>query len=177
MKYKIFQKILFSVLIFTYAYATINFSRNLFMKSFRLKTPLTVKILVVICILLSLLGALWNVFNVYEYFYIDTLKTVCYLLAIFLSLLLTVFCISFFFSKYKIKDKTLLCYTGFLKTKLDLIGLSIVHHVNKSEKTFLIFEDGKAVAILLESKDLDCFVDEIRTFIPLVELRRTEDLK
>lgn len=147
------------------------------MKNYKLKAPIIVNILLVVCVILAGVSVGWNVFNVYEYSKVDLIKTVCFSVAIALSLLLFVFCISFFFSKYIIKGQTLICYTGFIKSKLSLNNLSVIHHVIKLEKTFLIFEDGKAIAILIDPKNLNDFTSEIIKNNRFVELRTTEDLK
>ena len=67
------------------------------MKNYKLKAPIIVNILLVVCVILAGVSVGWNVFNVYEYSKVDLVKTVCFSVAIALSLLLFVFCISFFF--------------------------------------------------------------------------------
>lgn len=147
------------------------------MKSFKLKTPLTIKILLIVCIAISLLGAGWNIFNLLEYSKIDLVKTVCYFIAVVLSLILVAFCISFFFSKYKLKGETLFCYTGFIKTKLSLVDLSQIQFEEQTERTFLVFNEDKALVIMLYSKDVTEFVNEVIKNNNKVEFRSLPKLK
>ena len=111
----------------------------------------------------------------------DILKKLCHFLYLaagyILPALSSLSHFGFFFSKYKLKGETLFCYTGFIKTKLSLVDLSQIQFEEQTERTFLVFNEDKALVIMLYSKDVTEFVNEVIKNNNKVEFRSLPKLK
>ncbi len=139
------------------------------MKSFKFRYSKTVWVLLCVVLILSVSGICWNVFNLVTFINDGALKTIAYVLIILLTTFLLAFVISVMaFGRYVIKDKDLIQYFGFLKSKTSLDDIVAITHFKKSNKLVLYFKDAKYTVIVISPTEYDNFVVSIRKANPSI---------
>ena len=139
------------------------------MKSFKFRYSKTVWILLYIVLLLSVSGICWNLFNLFTFINDGAFKTVAYALIILLTAFLLVFVISVMaYGRYVIKDKEIIQYFGFLKSKILLDDIIAITHFKKSNKLVMYFKDAKYTVIVISPSEYDDFVVSIRKINPSI---------
>jgi hypothetical protein len=139
------------------------------MKSFKFRYSKTVWILLCVVLLLSVSGICWNVFNLFTFINEGAFKTISYSLIILLTTFLLAFVISVMaFGRYVIKDKELIQYFGFLKSKIPLDDILTITHFKKSNKLVMYFKDAKYTVIVISPYEYDEFIVSIRKANPSI---------
>ena len=133
------------------------------MKSFSYNFSLTLKILIWSAIAVSIVGLVWNIFNLIEYVKLGTIKIVTYSIMVFLNVFLTIFALSVIaFSRYEITDDYLICRIGLLKSKCKLSDIvEITHYVDKKVLA-VYFSDEKFNLISINCEKFIEFADYLK---------------
>ena len=137
------------------------------MKKFRFKYSPLVWALLIIVVAFSVAGLIMNIFNVVEYARFGSDKVVTYSVILFLDLILTIFSLSvLFYGFYVIKgDKFYACF-GFVRSGFEIKNILEFEHFKKSDKLVAYFKYGKYTVIVIDKKDYDDFIAEIRKINP-----------
>lgn len=141
------------------------------MKSFKFRYSKVVWVLLSVVLILSVLGIVWNVFNLITFINDGAIKTVAYSLIILLTTFLLVFVISVMaFGRYVIKSesKELIQYFGFLKSKILISDIVAITHFKKSNKLVAYFKDAKYTVIVISPAEYDDFILSIRKINPSI---------
>ena len=133
------------------------------MKSFRFKFSLTIWILLGVVLALSVLGLAWNIWSAVEYIGINTVKVVSSFLTGALCLLLACVSLSIMlYGKYVVKDKQLISYFGFIKSKFSLSEMTAIILFKKSNKLVAYFGEKKYMVIVISQDCYESFVLAVR---------------
>ena len=134
------------------------------MKKFRFKYAPSVWALLIVVLLLSVGGLVWNIFNLVEFYSLkNTFNLVSYAIIILITLLLTIFVLSvIFYGNYVIKGDFLCVYFGFFKTKYNIEDIVCISLFKKSNKLVAYFKDQTYTVIVIEESLYDDFVLSIR---------------
>ena len=125
--------------------------------------------LLVVVMLLSLAGAIWNVYNIFATKNASIGNVVSYLIITLLTLV--IFALAFsvlFFGKYTVTEKHLTIHFGFITTKSQINDIVAITHFKKSGKLVVYFSEAKYSVIIIDSSDYDNFVLAVREFNPKV---------
>ncbi len=134
------------------------------MKKFRFKYATSVWILLVVVLLLSVSGLVWNVFNFVEFYSLnDKFKLISYAVIIVLCLFLTIFVLSvIFYGNYVIKGENLYTYFGFFRSKSKIEDIVCVSLFKKSNKLVVYFKEQTYTVIVIDEALYDEFILSIR---------------
>ncbi len=112
---------------------------------------------------LSVIGLIWNIFSLIEYIAVDAVKIVGCSFIILFNLALTVLVISVMTcGNYVIKDKTLLCCFGLIRTPFNIDDIVGITHFKKSNKLVVYFKDKKYTVIVISSSQYEEFIMTMR---------------
>ena len=133
------------------------------MKKFRFAFSPLIMILLFASILLTLLGIVFNVKNVIEYYALSTHKTIVYAITLIINVGLFVIIVSLSVNGcYLIKGNTLYSCFGIIKTKTDIFSVVSITHYKKTKKLVLFFNTAEYSSIIIAEKDFSNFVEELR---------------
>lgn len=140
------------------------------MKKFRFKYAPAVWILLVLVLLLSVGGLLWNIYNLIEFYSLNhVFKLVSYALIVIVCLFLTVFVLSvIFYGNYLIKSDTLYTCFGFFRSKSNIYDIVCLSLFKKSNKLVVYFKDQTYTVIVIDESLYDEFVLSLRKINPQI---------
>lgn len=123
------------------------------MKKFRFQYPTIVWVLTSIILVMCTLGFCWNVFNLIELSWSNTVKIFSYVAIATITFGLTVFSISLLvYGKYVIKNGFLYTFFGFIRTKInisDIVGITLFKKTNK----LVIYLKEQSYSVIVISPD------------------------
>lgn len=133
------------------------------MKKFNFKYSKSVLLLLVLVVVLSAGGCAWNIAYALQYVGLNTTKVVTSLIICFLCAFLTVFALSaLLYGKYVIKNGYLICYFGFIKSKINIKEATEITHFKKSDKLVLYYSNDKYSVIVIGNELYEDFILSIR---------------
>lgn len=140
------------------------------MKKFRFKYAPSVWALLMLVLLLSVGGLVWNIFNFIEFYsFKNTFNLVSYAIIILITLFLTIFVLSvIFYGNYVIKSEFLYVYFGFFKTKYKIEDIVCISLFKKSNKLVAYFAEQTYTVIVIDESFYDDFVLSIRKINPKI---------
>ena len=133
------------------------------MKSYKFKFSTTIWVLLAFVFILSVAGAVWNIFSIIEYVNVNNLKVITGAITCLLCLALTVISLSvILYGKYVIKNGELISYMGVIRSKYPLKTVKEITLFKKSNKLVMYFEDGKYTVIVISPELYESFVLSVR---------------
>ncbi len=139
------------------------------MKSFRFRYPTIVFVLLVVVILASLAGIVWNVYNFIAFFQFNVVKGIMYAVVVLLTTLLLVISVSMtFYGRYVIKNNKLFACFGVIKSVYNLDDAIEITLFKKSNKLVLYFKDATYTVVVIDPADYDEFVIAVREVNPQI---------
>ncbi len=140
------------------------------MKKFRFKYAPSVWILLIMVLLLSTGGLVWNIFNFIEYYSLNNIfKLISYALIIIISLFLTIFVLSvIFYGNYVVKGEYIYTCFGFFRAKYKIHDVVCISLFKKSSKLVAYFKDQTYTVIVIDQSFYDDFVLSIRKINPQI---------
>ncbi len=136
---------------------------------FKLKLSLTLFALLILVVILSLSGFVWNVYNVIYFIGVGGFKIATYSLLVLLTGILSVFAVSALLNcKYSVENKTICLHFGVFKIKTALNDVTEITHFKKSDKLVIYFSDEKFSVIMIDKKDYDAFILAVRAQNPSI---------
>lgn len=133
------------------------------MKKFTFKYSIAVWVLLALVLALSIVGIVWNVFNVIEYAWAGALKITVYALIVAITTFLAVFVVSIMvYGRYEIKNGALYTCFGFVKSKELIDDIVQITHFKKSDKLVVYFSDDKYTVIVISPREYERFVLALR---------------
>lgn len=133
------------------------------MKKFNYNFTLTLKILIWSAIGVSLLGLIWNIFNLVEYAKFGATKIVTYSIMVLLNVFLSIFALSvLLFSRYEITNEYLICRIGLIKSKCKIEDIVQITYFSDKKVLAVYFIDEKYNLISINSENFKDFTDALR---------------
>ncbi|MBQ8426507.1 MAG: hypothetical protein IJX16_01965 [Clostridia bacterium] len=133
------------------------------MKKFRFKYSTSVWVLLMLVVVLSTAGMVWNIFNLKEYVWAGAFKITVYALIVAITAFLSVFAISIMVhGLYVIKKDCLYTQFGFVGSKVKISEITEITHFKKSNKLVAYFKDEKYTVIVIDEQNYDEFVKYLR---------------
>ncbi len=118
---------------------------------------------------LSIVGLIWNIFNLTEYVWAGAFKITIYALIIAITAFLTVFVISvLLFGRYEIKNGFLYTRFGFVFSKEKIEGITQIIHFKKSDKLVTYFSDDRYTVIVIDKGEYEKFILSLRKINPKI---------
>lgn len=135
------------------------------MKKFKLKISNTLLVLLLAVALLSLGGAIWNIYNIFAVQNATVGNIISYLIITLLTLVIFCLAISILlFGKYTVTEKFLTIHFGFITTKSKISDIVAITHFKKSDKLVVYFADAKYSVVIIDKNLYDEFVFAVRDF-------------
>ena len=132
--------------------------------SFKIKYSAVIWALVVAVAVISLLGFMWNVYNLVYFINAKPLKIITYsLLVLATGALFAIVIGVIFFGKYTIKDGVLCMKLGFFKLKTPVNEIVEITLFKKSNKLVTYFSDSKYAVVLISPADYENFILALRS--------------
>ena len=133
------------------------------MKKYKFCYSLTVWLLLALVAALSLIGLVWNIFNLAVTLKTGGFKTFSYSIIIALTAFLLVFALSVaLYGKYVIKNGFVYSYFGFVRSKFEINEVTEITHFKKSDKLVVYFKDNSYTVIVISPEFYNDFVLSLR---------------
>ncbi len=133
------------------------------MKKFNYTFTLTLKILIWSAIAVSIVGLMWNIFNLVEYFKLGTTKIVTYSIMVILNVFLLAFTLSvLLFSRYQILNEYLICRIGFITSKCKIQDIVEITYFSDKNVLAVYFCNDKYNLISIKPENFQQFTDALR---------------
>lgn len=140
------------------------------MKKFSFRYAGAVLVLLIIVVLLSAGGLVFNVFSLITFIKADTGKAFSYSVMVAINLVLTVFSVALLLNgKYVFKKGCLRCVFGFITVRIDVSQITEIVHFKKSDKLVIYYGDNKYGVIVISPDKYDEFIEELRKINPSVK--------
>jgi len=78
-------------------------------------------------------------------------------------------------SEYKIFDDKIILKWGIIKNPIELNEVKLIRFITTTEKLELVFEDESYFVIVIDKKDYQKFVDELKSIKPKLEYNQTSE--
>ncbi|MBR5900499.1 MAG: PH domain-containing protein [Clostridia bacterium] len=148
------------------------------MKSFKFKYAIAVYVMLVAVIILSIVGAVWNVYSAIEYFGVVQPKAVSSMLTAILCLVLLIIAFLVLFNgKYIIKDGNLTTRIGVFAVKTPVREICAVTHFKKSDKLVVYFDEAKFSVIVISPEFYEQFISSLKETNPAILYSSQNDEK
>lgn len=132
------------------------------MKSFKYNYTLAVRILLVLAVILSGVGGGWNIYSIVEYSPAGILKVLPYAVICALSLFFFILTLSMlFFSRYEIKNNTLVSKLGFLVSKINLDRITKIAKFLNENKLVIYYDREKFAVVFISPETYDDFISAL----------------
>ncbi len=139
------------------------------MKSYKFRYSIAIWVLLGLLIALSIVGVVWNIYNIIAFFSIDWIKVATFTVICALAMVLVVFGVSVaVYGRYTVKGGQLTSCFGFLKTKYDICDIVEITHFKKSNKLVTYFSDQTYTVIVIDPNEYTDFVMTIREINPQI---------
>ena len=139
------------------------------MKSFKFRYSKTVWLLLVLVIILSVVGFVWNIFNI-VHARGSTFNLISYYIIAAITAFITVLVVSVMaYGRYVIKGGYLYTYFGFIKSKTTLTDIIAVTHFKKSNKLVVYFKTEEYTVIVISPEEYDDFILALRGANPSIK--------
>lgn len=123
------------------------------------------KLAILFCILGLLLGigaGIYTGFRIYKYGFSSPLLIIQYIVIILIALLAIVLFTSILIrSVYKVNDKEIILWFGFIKSVYKISNIESVHLFTKTNKLVLYFKDEKYTVIVVKPEWYNDFIKDI----------------
>lgn len=121
------------------------------MKTYRFKLSVAATVGCVAGILLGLAGIGVTAYRIYKYGFSSAQLIIQHVVVLLVSALaITVFAAILIRSVYKLTDKTLVLWFGFIKSEYKIADIEAVHLFTKTNKLVLYFKDEKYTVIVVK---------------------------
>lgn len=136
---------------------------------FKLKLTPILRVLLILVVLLSEAGFLWNIYNLIYFAGTGGFKIATYALLVVLTGMLSAIAVSIACCcKYTVKNKTICLHFGIFKIKTSTENVLEITHFKKSDKLVIYFTDEKFSVIMIDKKDYDAFILSLRNQNPAI---------
>ena len=144
------------------------------MKKFKFKFSPVLITMLILLLAVSVLGLTLNLIRFFnplssEYLGVKPIIFAVLSLVLFLTAVLTIF-----FSGYKIKNNELYFFIGLIKITLDIKKVLLIKELNK-KRLFLVYNDGKFTAIIINQKEFSSFIKTLKEINPKIIYESAEN--
>lgn len=144
------------------------------MKKFKFKFSPVLITMLILLLAVSVLGLTLNLIRFFnplssEYLGVKPIIFAVLSLVLFLTAVLTIF-----FSGYKIKNNELYFFVGLIKITLDIKKVLLIKELNK-KRLFLVYNDGKFTAIIINQKEFSSFIKTLKELNPKIIYESAEN--
>lgn len=144
------------------------------MKKFKFKFSPVLITMLILLLAVSVLGLTLNLIRFFnplssEYLGVKPIIFAVLSLVLFLTAVLTIF-----FSGYKIKNNELYFFVGLIKITLDIKKVLLIKELNK-KRLFLVYNDGKFTAIIINQKEFSSFIKTLKEINPKIIYESAEN--
>ena len=144
------------------------------MKKFKFKFSPVLITMLILLLAVSVLGLTLNLIRFFntlssEYLGVKPIIFAVLSLVLFLTAVLTLF-----FSGYKIKNNELYFFVGLIKITLDIKKVLLIKELNK-KRLFLVYNDGKFTAIIINQKEFSSFIKTLKEVNPKIIYESAEN--
>ena len=144
------------------------------MKKFKFKFSPVLITMLILLLAVSVLGLTLNLIRFFnplssEYLGVKPIIFAVLSLVLFLTAVLTIF-----FSGYKIKNNELYFFVGLIKIALDIKKVLLIKELNK-KRLFLVYNDGKFTAIIINQKEFSSFIKTLKELNPKIIYESAEN--
>lgn len=144
------------------------------MKKFKFKFSPALITMLILLLAVSVLGLTLNLIRFFnpltsEYLGVKPIIFAVLSLVLFLMAVLTIF-----FSGYKIKNNELYFFVGLIKITLDIKKVLLIKELNK-KRLFLVYNDGKFTAIIINQKEFSSFIKSLKEINPKIIYESAEN--
>ncbi len=144
------------------------------MKKFKFKFSPVLITMLILLLAVSVLGLTLNLIRFFnplssEYLGVKPIIFAVLSLVLFLTAVLTIF-----FSGYKIKNNELYFFVGLIKITLDIKKVLLIKELNK-KRLFLVYNDGKFTAIIINQKEFSSFIKSLKEINPKIIYESAEN--
>lgn len=139
------------------------------MKKYPFRYAGAILVLLIIVVLLSVGGLVFNVFSLITFIRADTGKAFSYSVMVAVNLALTVFSVALLFNgKYVFKNGYLRCVFGLIPVRIKVAQITEIAHFKKSDKLVIYYGEDKYGVIVISPDRYDEFIEELRGINPSV---------
>ncbi len=138
---------------------------------FNFKYAPTVILLLCIVIAISIVGLVWNFYNIFgkNSSPSNDVNEVFKYLVLVVNLLILVFSLSVLScGRYVIDDNCVICRFGLIYSKYKKDEILSITHFKKSDKLVMYFKDEKFTVIVISPENYNAFIKAIKTINPSV---------
>ena len=144
------------------------------MKKFKFKFSPVLITMLILLLAVSVLGLTLNLIRFFstlssEYLGVKPIIFAVLSLVLFLTAGLTII-----FSGYKIKNNELYFFVGLIKITLDIKKVLLIKELNK-KRLFLVYNDGKFTAIIIDQKEFSSFIKLLKEINPKIIYESAEN--
>ena len=144
------------------------------MKKFKFKFSPVLITMLILLLAVSVLGLTLNLIRFFnplssEHLGVKPIIFAVLSLVLFLTAVLTIF-----FSGYKIKNNELYFFVGLIKITLDIKKVLLIKELNK-KRLFLVYNDGKFTAIIINQKEFSSFIKTLKEINPKIIYESAEN--
>ena len=137
------------------------------MNKFKFLFSNLVKALLVLAILITLVGAGWNIYNLVSAKDLNAFNGIGFVLIVLINLFIFVTCLLILIkSEYQLKNDALYTTFGYLKNKLPLEQITEIIHFIKADKLVLYFDADKYTVIVIKKERYADFVSTLTKLRP-----------
>ena len=138
------------------------------MKVYKFVFSSIAKILMFIALVLTLLGGVWNIFNIItytSYAIVNWVKIGGYILLLVFDLFLLVLDVCIMInSKYTLDSQKIILSYGFIRSKFKIEEIIAITHFKISNKLVVYLETGKFTVINIDTNSYEDFVLSVREY-------------
>lgn len=137
--------------------------------TFKFKYSALVWVLLACVLALSLVGLIWNAYNLIYFINSSVDKITSYsLIVLAIGALFVIALGVVFFGRYTVKNGVFCMHLGFFATKYSTDEITEIVHFKKSDKLVVYFSDQKYMVVMIANENYDNFVLALRNQNPKI---------
>ena len=133
------------------------------MKKFRFKYSPLVWVLLAVVLALAIAGLVWNVLNLISCLPLGATKLTINVVLVVINALFLAFVVSVMvYGKYVVKEDTIVCYLGILRSTYKIKDVVEITHFKKSDKLVMYFSNSNYTVIVINPVLYEQFILAVR---------------
>lgn len=145
-------------------------------KKFKFKYSKTVWVLLVVAMILTAIGAVWNIYNAVTLKSVGSFKKISYIIVAVICFAIFVTCLSMaVYGRYVVKDKYVYCRFGYVFTKYEIKDIVEIKLFSKTQKLVVYFKDLTFTVIVIDKSKYDEFISAVKEHGGRIEYSSKQD--